>query len=368
MLIDALYRLARPALFQLAPEAAHRFACRALAAAAPTPTARARWRRLLVPTDDRLAIERFGLRFAHPIGLAAGFDKDAAYPNAWAALGFAFAEFGTITPRPCAGQPRPRLFRLPIDEALLNRLGFPNPGAAAVAARLRAAEHRELVWAINVGKHPDTPVEGALEDVLAVFETLAPWADFFVLNVSSPNSPRLRQLQETARLRILLEGALAWLRTHPGPRGPVPLLVKIAPDLEDAALDDLADLAVDLGVAGLVATNSTVDRGRLRSEAARSGALGEGGLSGRPLAPRAEAVLRRLYRRVGDRLPLVGVGGIFDAEDAWRRLRAGASLLELYTALVYRGPGVVGAILRGLQRRLDRSGAPSLAAVVGCDA
>lgn len=368
MLLDGLYRAARPLLFRLAPEAAHRFGCRVLAATAATPTARARWRQRIVPRDDRLAVDRLGLRFPHPVGLAAGFDKEAACPNAWAALGFAFVEFGTVTARPCAGQPRPRLFRLPADEALLNRLGFPNPGAEVVAGRLRAAEPRELLWAVNVAKHPNTPLEGALEDVLAALEAVAPVADFVVLNVSSPNSPGLRRLQEATRLRSLLEGTLAWLRAHPGPRGVLPLLVKIAPDLDDAALDELADLAADAGAAGIVATNTTVERAGLRSVAARTGALGPGGISGRPLAARAEAVLRRLYRRVGDRLVLVGVGGIADAEDAWRRLRAGASLLELYTALVYRGPGVVGRILRGLRARLDESGLPSLSAAIGCDA
>jgi dihydroorotate dehydrogenase len=349
-----VYNVVRRLLFLVPPERVHTLvfaALRGVAAAAPVRTL---LRRLLGPTDPVLASTVFGVRFPGPLGLAAGFDKDGAGLNVWGALGFGYAELGTVTANPQPGNPAPRLFRLPADRALLNRLGFNNDGAGALAIRL-ARYRPDVPIGVNIGKSNATPPAHAADDYRTSARLLGPLATYLVVNVSSPNTPGLRDLQAVESLRPILSAVLAETST--------PVLVKIAPDLADADIDEIADLAVELGLAGIVATNTTVSRNGLRTPGADT--LGAGGISGPPLAPRAREVLRRLYSRVGDRLVLISVGGIETADDAWDRITAGASLLQGYTGFVYGGGLWAKHIHDGIARRLHDGGFASLADAVG---
>jgi dihydroorotate dehydrogenase len=326
-------------LARLDAETAHRIAMAVLRVLAAIPGAAALVRAALAPRGPgaaALRVRALGLDLPGPLGLAAGFDKDARAPDVLGALGFAFVEVGTVTARPQPGNPRPRLFRLPADRALVNRMGFNNDGADAVAARLRRRRGRRTVVGVNLGRTRAAPEERAIEDYVASAERVAPVADYLVVNVSSPNTPGLRALQETAALRGLLTAVGAAADRAAGRH--VPLLVKIAPDLADADVDAIADLALELGLDGIVATNTTVARDGLASDADTVAAAGEGGLSGPPLRPRALAVLRRLRERVGDRVVLVAAGGVETPGDALERLRAGATLVQAYTGFVYGGP------------------------------
>ncbi|MDX6647578.1 MAG: dihydroorotate dehydrogenase [Miltoncostaeaceae bacterium] len=364
-----IYRLLRPLVFQGDPERAHDLAMASLERLAPVL---ARTGSPLPVRDPRLEQRLLGLSFPSPLGLAAGFDKSARALAAWPALGFGFAEIGTVTPASQPGNPRPRLFRLPADDALLNRMGFNNDGAERVAERLArwrgAARGPRTPVGVNLGASAAGAREGGEADYLAAFERLWPAADYFVVNVSSPNTPGLRRLQERGPLEAILRtlaAANARRAVGAGTR-PRPLLVKIAPDLEPAQVDELVDLALEHRLDGMVLANTTTSRDglvspeRLLSEA--------GGVSGRPLRERSTALLRRAFNRGGGRLTLVGVGGVFDAEDAWQKLLAGASLVQLYTALVYEGPTVIRRINLGLLERMERAGARSLAEVVGSEA
>jgi dihydroorotate dehydrogenase len=363
------YRLLRPVLFSLAPEAAHEFGSHALSLALGSATARRRARRHFLVDAPELRIARWGIEFPNPVGLAAGFDKAGALFNALGALGFGHVEIGTVTAHAQPGNPRPRLFRLPADGALLNRMGFNNPGAEAVAERLSVGAI-EPVLGINLGKSKVTPLEQATADYLRSFELLAPFARYVVINVSSPNTPGLRQLQDAKPLRQLIATLRDRARSvaAEGSGRVLPVLVKIAPDLSDAQVDEAVEIALEEGAAGMIATNTTVSRAGLRTPAARVAALGAGGISGAPLARRADEVVRRIYRRAGQALPVIGVGGISTAEDAWRRIRAGASLVQVYTGFVYHGPSIARDLNRGLLRRLRRDGHASLDAIVGSDA
>jgi dihydroorotate dehydrogenase len=293
-----------------------------------------------------------GLGFSHPIMLAAGFDKDAEAVGGFFALGFSAVEVGTVTPRPQPGNPAPRLFRLPEARALINRMGFNNHGIEAMAGRLEALRSRPGPVGVNIGKNKETPLQRAAEDYLAAADRLGALADYLVVNASSPNTPGLRELQEPEQLRALLgavKGRL--LQTAPGK----PLLLKIAPDLEPAAVDAVVDVAVESGLSGLICTNTTLARpvqGRRAEE--------PGGLSGAPLAPLALATLRRASARAHGRLALWASGGVFTADDVLERLRAGADLVQVYTALVYQGPGFVRTLVRDLTQRLRAEGAQSL--------
>jgi dihydroorotate dehydrogenase len=317
--------------------------------------------------DARLAREVFGLRFPNPVGLAAGFDKNAVAVPALAALGFGFVEIGTVTYHAQPGNPRPRLFRLPAEEALINRMGFNNAGAAAVAARLAELPPVRVPVGVSLGKSKITPLEDAVSDYLAALELLYPHGDYFAVNVSSPNTPGLRALQERDRLDALLAvlmGRLGERATAEGRPAPKPLLVKVAPDLDDTALDDVVDVCLTRGVSGLIAVNTTITRDGLSAAAPASLRDEPGGLSGRPLRARALAVVRWLQQRAGDRLPIIGCGGIATADDARRMLDAGAALVQLYTGFIYEGPGIARRIVRGLDVPLtaaeaaapDRSG------------
>jgi dihydroorotate dehydrogenase len=359
-----LYDAIRPLLFTLPAEQAHHVGTSALSAALSLPPARSLARSLYDVRDPALAVERFGIRFPNPVGLAAGFDKAGAWFNALGALGFGAIEIGTVTALAQPGNPQPRLFRLPADRALLNRMGFNNPGAQAVAARLKQTRI-EPVLGINIGKSKAAPLEDAAADYLRSLELLEPFAAYLVVNVSSPNTPGLRQLQDAAPLRELLRalrtrgGELAAARGTP----PRPILLKIAPDLSDPQVEEAAGIAVEEGMAGLIATNTTVSREGLRTPGVDG--MGAGGISGAPVHRRAVEVVRRAWTATGGRLPIVGVGGIFGADEAWAMVRAGASLVQVWTGFIYQGPGIARDINRGLLERMAREGFGSLDEAVG---
>lgn len=346
------YRRLRRVLFRLESEQAHDRLVRLLEAAQRLRFPLALLRRWSRVDDPRLRQELWGLEFPNPVGLAAGFDKNGRIPWALAALGFGHLELGTVTLGPRPGNPRPRIFRLVEDEALINRLGFPNEGAQAVAARLRAWAPLPIVVGINLGTG-SPGAERPEEEYAAVLARLAPHVDYAAVNLSSPNTPGLRELQTPEAVPRILE---ALHRTAPG----MPILVKLSPDLSP---DQVAALMPPLleGAQGVIATNTTLERPPLRSPAAGEA----GGLSGRPLQARATQFVRQLYRRSEGRLPIIGVGGVFTAGDAWEKITAGASLIQLYTGLVYEGPGVAPAINRGLLQRLEAQGASSLSEIVG---
>ncbi len=349
-----IYGALRRLLFLMPPERSHELVFAALRGITGAAPMRRRLSRRLAPTDPVLASTVFGVRFPGPLGLAAGFDKDGIGLAAWGALGFGYAEAGTVTARPQPGNPAPRLFRLPADRALLNRLGFNNRGAAHLASRL-ARQHPGVPIGVNIGKTKSTPAEHAADDYRASARLVGPLATYLVVNVSSPNTPGLRDLQAVESLRGILSAVLAETST--------PVLVKIAPDLADPHIDDIADLAVELGLAGIVATNTTVSRDGLSTPGVDR--LGSGGISGPPLAHRAAEVLRRLYGRVGDRLTLISVGGIETADDAWDRITAGASLVQGYTGFIYGGGLWAKQIHDGIAVRLRDGGFSSLSEAIG---
>jgi dihydroorotate dehydrogenase len=335
----------KPLLFKLDAERAHHFTFDNLKRASRLPGAPALLRGLYNYQHPSLAREVFGLKFTNPVGLAAGLDKNAVLTDELATMGFGFVEIGTVTPRPQPGNPQPRLFRLPQDEALINRMGFNNDGAAAVAARLARRQNRQLLIGGNIGKNKDTPNERAADDYVAAFEALAEQVDYFVVNVSSPNTPGLRELQDKKPLINLLQQVQARNMARPTPR---PLLLKIAPDLTNSQLDDILEIARETQLSGLVATNTTIERGGLATPMATVAAIGAGGLSGRPLRARATEVITYLHRRSEGGLPIIGAGGIHSAQDALEKLAAGASLVQLYTGFVYEGPALVSRINRAL--------------------
>jgi dihydroorotate dehydrogenase len=354
------YRLAKPLLFQLPPETAHH-ATVAMLAAGLGP-------RVSVPADARLRVRLGSVEFAHPVGLAAGMDKDAEAVRGFARLGFSHVEVGTVTARPQPGNPRPRAFRLPHDGALINRFGFNNHGAAAMARRLDALGARPCVLGVNLGKSKIVPNDQALDDYRASVRALGARGDYVVVNVSSPNTPGLRDLQAEGVLRDLLVGVRAELdAVAPGK----PLLVKIAPDLADAGIDAAVDAALESRCDGLIATNTTIRRDGLSYDPLAVAERGAGGLSGRPVRSRSTAVLAHVARRLRrlDRadLPLVGVGGVDSAAAAWEKIGHGASFVQVYTGLIMRGPWLVQTIVEGLIERLEHHRLPSIAAAVGRD-
>ena len=317
--------------------------------------------------DLRLEQVLFGCRFRNPVGLAAGFDKNGVAASIWDRFGFGFAELGTVTWHGQTGNPRPRLFRLAAEQAALNRMGFNNNGAEVMRRTLEkqalpSPGQRPAVLGLNLGKSRITPLEQAPDDYALSLELLAPLADYAVINVSSPNTPGLRDLQDASQLRRLVE-RLRRLQGCP------PLLVKIAPDLEDDAIDGLARLAYEEGLAGVIAVNTSLDRfgldGRVLPKTGRTLAEEAGGLSGAPLRQRALEVLRRLRATAGPALPLIGVGGIDSPEAAWERISAGASLVQLYTGWIFKGPDLVPNILDGLIGQLDRHGFRHVSEAVG---
>lgn len=363
MIYRALFWLV---LRRLSAETAHRIGFGLLRVAMAVPGAKAFARWLCGARDPALRLTVFGREVASPLGLAAGFDKDGKGPAALAALGFGFVELGTITAQAQPGNPRPRMFRLPADRALINRLGFNNDGAEVAARRLARRPRGVALLGLNIGKTKIVDEAGALADYARSAELLAPLADYLVVNVSSPNTPGLRDLQAVDKLRPLLAHVRATMdRASPDRR--VPLVVKIAPDLADDDIDAVAAMAVELGLDGIIATNTTIARGGLTTPPDAVAALGAGGLSGAPLKARSLEVLRRLRAKVGDRLVLIAVGGIETADDAWARITAGATLVQGYTGFVYGGPLWPRRIHRGLARRLHAAGLASLDAAIGAD-
>ena len=341
-----LFDLARPALFAIDPERAHRLTVRALALAG----------RRGPPAAGALAIDVAGLGFPNPLGMAAGFDKDAEVPDQLLGLGFGFAEVGSITPRPQAGNPRPRLFRLVEDRAVINRMGFNNGGAEVARDRLVRRAGRPGIVGINVGANKDS--EDRIADYVAMTRVMAPLASYLAVNISSPNTPGLRALQDEGALTGLLDAVIE----ARGTAGP-PVFLKVAPDLESADIDAIARIALDRKLGALIVSNTTITRPALLSANARE----TGGLSGAPLRDLAQQRLRDFRKATGGAMPLVGVGGIASAEDAWARIRAGASLVQLYSAMVYGGPGLPRRILRGLEALMRRDGFASIAEAVGSE-
>jgi dihydroorotate dehydrogenase len=305
-------------------------------------------------------IERFGLKFTNPIGIAAGFDKNALVFNQLSSLGFGFVEVGTVTFHPQPGNEKPRMFRLPEDQALINRLGFNNDGAATIAERLKRS-NRKCVVGINIGKNKDVPNEAAVENFVACFEIVHTVADYIAVNVSSPNTRGLRDLQKGENLDELVSA----LQTRNRELGPKPLLVKIAPDLTDDDVDTAVYICMQHGIVGIIATNTTISRQGLKTRSVES--LGAGGLSGKPLADRSTQVISRIYKKTSGKLPVIGVGGIFTAEDAFDKIAAGASLIQAYTGFVYGGPTFARDLNKGLERILDAKGFSSLDEAVGSD-
>ncbi len=344
--------LLRPILFRLRrgdAEGVHESTLALLSAVGRSRALTAALGALFAYSRPELRRSVFGLSFPNPLGLAAGMDKDGAALPAWAALGFGFVEVGTVTWHPQPGNPRPRLFRLPADAALINRMGFNNGGAKALAARLAGLRPLGIPLGISIGKSKATPLEGAVDDYVASLRALFPYAGYFAVNVSSPNTPGLRQLQDRAHLAALL-AALQRENQRLARGEPAlhkPILVKIAPDLAEPAIAELLAVCEAGGVQGIIATNTTTERAGLRRSDPTLAAQA-GGLSGRPLGERALAVVRFVARESGGRMPIIGVGGIFDAADACRMLEAGASLLQVYTGLVYEGPGLPRRINRAL--------------------
>jgi len=363
----------RPLLFRAArgdAETVHQRTLAGLARLARHPVALAAVARVYGADEPTLARTVFGVRFPHPVGLAAGMDKDGVALRAWPAFGFGFVEVGTVTRHAQPGNPRPRLLRLPDSGAIVNRMGFNNAGAPALAARLAALGPLPVPLGISLGRSKVTPEDEAVADYAESLRLLHHCADYVAVNVSSPNTPGLRSLQERDRLAELV-GALAAEASalasapggprHPSRSGPVPLLVKIAPDLSDTAVGEVLQVCADAGVSGVIATNTTLGRSGLAPADTALGAAEAGGLSGRPLAERALEVVRLVVRETGGRLPVVGVGGVRDADGARRLLDAGASLLQVYTGLVYRGPGLAREIVRGLAADAVGEGAGSRA-------
>ncbi len=355
-----LYQILKPLLFAMAPERAHHFTVQSLHTALSLPGLGAALRAYYGQSDAQMKREVFGIRFPNLVGLAAGFDKDGKYYHDMANLGFGFLELGTVTPLGQAGNPAPRLFRLPKDKALINRMGFNNDGVEALVQRL-AAKGRpgKTIIGGNIGKNKETPNEVANQDYLRCFEALFPWVDYFVVNVSSPNTPNLRALQDREPLTRLLselqnrnlqlgQGSRPLVDANELPLGalhfPKPILLKIAPDLTNGQLDDILQIVADTQIAGIIATNTTVSRAGLQTDAAAIESIGAGGLSGAPLRQRATEVIRYLHEGSGGKLRIIGVGGIDSPATALEKLAAGAVLLQVYSGMVYAGPGLIKAI------------------------
>jgi dihydroorotate dehydrogenase len=339
-------KIIRPLLFQLDPEKVHHLTTSALKTGFQLPLTKSVTRSMFQVTDKRLERKVFGLTFPNPVGLAAGFDKDARMIDEFSELGFGFIEIGTLTPKAQAGNPKPRLFRLPQDGAIINRMGFNNEGVEKAVERLRSRQSSVIVGG-NIGKNKVTPNEQALQDYLYCFDALYDVVDYFVVNVSSPNTPDLRALQEKEPLRDLL-GNLQ--NRNQGKSNPKPLLLKIAPDLNQAQLDDIVEIASQTQLAGVIGTNTTISRAGLQTSGTRITEIGAGGLSGKPLTSASTEVIRYLRKQLPQEIRIVGVGGIMTPEDALEKLSAGADLIQLYTGFIYEGP----ALIKHINQRLLR--------------
>lgn len=340
-----MYRnIVRPLMFQLSAEQAHRITVAALRIAGFIPGSKWIMNKLYAVRHPSLEREVFGVRFPNPIGIAAGFDKNAEIYNELSALGYGFVEVGTVTPKPQPGNPRPRLFRLKDDRAIINRMGFNNQGMYNAISNLRHRRRGSIVGA-NIGKNTLTPIEDAAGDYLKLFRNLYQYVDYFVVNVSCPNVAKVTSLQNKRSVTEILEPLFEFRRGQSQYR---PILLKISPDLDDATVDDMTDVMIETPLDGIVATNTTTSREGLQSDAATVKAIGNGGLSGAPLTARSIEIVRRIHDRCQGRYPIIGVGGIMSVEDAKAMLDAGASLIEVYTGMIYNGPAFVRRICRSL--------------------
>ncbi len=328
-------------MFRLAPEKAHHLTLLLLRAVIAVPLLSEAFRSFFSIKNKKLHRQVFGLTFENPVGLAAGFDKNGKHLHEMSALGFGFIELGTVTPRPQSGNPSPRLFRLPSDEALINRMGFNNDGVEALVAQLKKSRPNGVIIGGNIGKNKDTPNENALDDYVICFEALFDYVDYFVVNVSSPNTPNLRVLQEKEPLTALLSHLQTLNQKRDAPK---PLLLKIAPDLTDSQLDDIVEVAHATRLDGIIATNTTIARCGLNTDESDLAAIGMGGLSGAPLRSRATEVIRYLSQKLDKKIVIIGVGGIGSAADALEKIAAGAALVQIYSGLVYAGPALVKKI------------------------
>lgn len=338
--------LIRPLLFLWPPERAHHITFTLLQMVHYLPGIGPLMRRLYSPKAQGKGVTLWNLHFKNPVGLAAGFDKDGKLYRELGNFGFSFIEVGTVTPRAQPGNAQPRLFRLPQDSGLINRMGFNNQGVEALSQRLRHRPHNGVIIGGNIGKNKDTPNESADSDYRYALAALHPFVDYFAVNISSPNTPNLRALQEKEPLRKLLQTLQADNATYQNPK---PLLLKIAPDLSEAQLDDIVELALALPLDGLIATNTTISRTGVHTPEAQVKAMGAGGLSGKPVRERSTEVIRYLAQKTGGKLPIIAVGGIFTAQDAREKLAAGASLVQVYTGFIYEGPAMVKRIVKGLE-------------------
>ncbi len=339
----------KPFLFKLKPEKAHHFTFALLKATKYIPFSSFILRQMYEVKSKKLEREVFGIRFANPVGLAAGMDKNALVFNELATIGFGFVEIGTVTPKPQYGNPLPRLFRLPFDNALINRMGFNNDGVEKIADRLKKRSH-SIVIGGNIGKNKATPNENAIDDYKICLTTLYDCVDYFVVNVSSPNTPGLRELQEKEPLKQLLS-ALKQLGNQLAQEKkiqPKPILLKIAPDLTDRQLDDIVEIVLETQISGIIATNTTISRDGLETEASNITAIGAGGLSGKPVKAKSTEVIKYLHTKSKAAFPIIGVGGIHSPADAIEKLQAGASLVQLYTGFVYEGPKLIGDINKAI--------------------
>ena len=342
-----MYRIVRFFLFLFNPEFIHHITFKIIKVGGMIPGKMWSWRLIFKLKDTSLEREVFGLKFDNPVGLAAGFDKDAKLFDELASFGFGFIEIGTVTPLPQDGNPKPRLFRLKDDSGLINRMGFNNQGIEAVVARLRRKKS-DIIIGGNIGKNKVTPNEEAANDYAICFEKLFPYVDYFAVNVSSPNTPGLRELQEKAPLTALLN-SLQDLNNKKDKRKPI--LLKIAPDLTNEQLDDIITIVADTKIDGVIATNTTIDRSGLKTDKNKVDAIGNGGLSGKPVGLRSTEVIKYLADKSNRAFPIIGVGGIHSAEDALEKLDAGATLLQVYTGFIYEGPSLVKRINKAILKR-----------------
>ena len=340
--------LVKPILFLLNPEFIHHLIFRILKLASYIPFKLTVWNKIYRVNDEKLKRELFGLTFDNPVGLAAGFDKDAKLFDELAAFGFGFIEIGTLTPLAQAGNPKPRLFRLPQDHSLINRMGFNNGGVENAVKRLKKRKTKIIIGG-NIGKNKVTPNDEAVKDYEITFEALFDYVDYFVVNVSSPNTPGLRELQEKEPLTKLL---LRLQELNDAKSKRKPLLLKIAPDLTNEQLDDIVSIVVETKLDGLIATNTTIDRNGLKTAEKRLKAIGNGGVSGQAVKKRSTEVIRYISEKSNKSFPIIGVGGIHCAEDAIEKLKAGASLVQIYTGFVYEGPSIVKKINQGILKHL----------------
>ncbi|PRY86616.1 quinone-dependent dihydroorotate dehydrogenase [Mongoliibacter ruber] len=334
----------KPLLFKQNPEDAHHFTFSWIKRTFNLPLIKNIIKGFFDYDHPSLEREVFGLKFKNPVGLAAGFDKDAKLIDEMSLLGFGFIEIGTLTPKPQDGNPKPRLFRLPEDQALINRMGFNNGGVEAAVMRLKSRKSKVLIGG-NIGKNKVTPNENAVDDYINCLDALHPYVDYFVVNVSSPNTPNLRELQEKEPLKNLLAAVKKANEEHKDPK---PILLKIAPDLTVGQLDDIVEIIIETKIDGVIATNTTIDRSVLKTAVEKVTAIGAGGVSGKVLSKKSTEVIKYLHRQSKGAFPIIGVGGIYSAKDAIEKLEAGASLVQVYSGMIYEGPSLVKEIKKGL--------------------